>query len=584
MKKQAIRFAFHLILGIFSFICTIPVCAQSSANNAESYYEAGVDFANKEMFAEAVKMYTESAQLGYMAAQYELGCYYYNGWGVEKNLQKAVEWWTKAATNTNDEKIEKFFDDNITMEINISSNAQALAKYYLSNAYAIGEGVTQNEYTAAEWLKSAALDGYSDAQFYLGNRYYNGAGVAKNIFAAFHWWEKAAEQGHTDAKWNLGSYYYNGWGGFVDLSKAGDLYCEAAQADYPSKDEAKKAAQKYLDEFMEYETDFGTLLKAAELGNAEAQDKYAGYMSILDEDIRTAILWWTQAAKQGNAEAKADLLKFLQKQIDANNATAQLILGQYYSMNGDIDRGLELIYKAANNGSAEALFTVAIILYNSSYRTTLMEHIIEYYTKAAEQGYAAAQFNLWVLYSEGKDVALDMTKAIHWLTKVAEQGDAAAQNNLAIKYMDGESVPQNYSKAIEYFTLSAEQGETAAQYNLSVCYTKPGASQDYEKAAYWCRKAAEGGDKASQYNLGVKYEIGRGVTQDYDKAAYWYNKAAQQGQADAMFKLGQYYELGRCVTKNLKKAEHYYSKAADLGSEAAVYALAFLKILNSYEE
>ena len=51
-----------------------------------------------------------------------------------------------------------------------------------------------------------------------------------------------------------------------------------------------------------------------------------------------------------------------------------------------------------------------------------------------------------------------------------------------------------------------------------------------------------------------------------------------------MFKLGQYYELGRCVTKNLKKAEHYYSKAADLGSEAAAYALAFLKILNSYEE
>ena len=430
MKKQAIRFAFHLILGVFSFTCTIPVCAQSSANNAESYYEAGVDFANKEMFAEAVKMYTESAQLGYMAAQYELGCYYYNGWGVEKDLQKAVEWWTKAATNTNDEKIEKFFDDNITMEINISSNAQALAKYYLSNAYAYGEGVTQNEHTAVEWLKSAALDGYSDAQFYLGNRYYNGAGVSKNIFAAFHWWEKAAEQGHTDAKWNLGSYYYNGWGGFVDLSKAGDLYCEAAQADYPSKDEAKKEAQKYFDEFMEYETDFGILHKAAELGNAEAQDIYAGYMSILDEDIRTAILWWTQAAKQGNAEAKADLLEFLQKQIDANNATAQLILGKYYSKNGDLDRGAKLIYMAANNGSAEAQFTIATSLYNSSYRTTLMEHIIEYYTKAAEQGFPRAQHNLGVCYEYGKGVNINKAKAVEWYQKAANQGYENAKTAL----------------------------------------------------------------------------------------------------------------------------------------------------------
>lgn len=45
----------------------------------------------------AVEWYTKAAEQGHAAAQYNLGNCYYDGEGVEKDLQKAIEWYTKAA-------------------------------------------------------------------------------------------------------------------------------------------------------------------------------------------------------------------------------------------------------------------------------------------------------------------------------------------------------------------------------------------------------------------------------------------------------------------------------------------------------
>ena len=579
MKKHSSPFVYALIVLIQLFTCAAPVWAQK-ASDAESYYEEGVKLAGKGQHAQAVNLYMKSAQMGYLSAQFELGNCYYNGKGVAKNHAKAVEWWTKAATNTSEERFESMYDDEgVQMEFTLKNNSPALAKYNLAYCYHAGDGVAKNRQTAVKWYREAALDGDSDAQFTLANHYYNGEVVKKNIFAAFHWWEKAAEQGHVDAKNNLALCYQNGSGVVMDLIKAGDLFCEAAQAAYASKEEALKVAQQKFDEFMELESNLSILNEAALLGHVRAQNAYASYMScIYEDDIKEAILWWTQAAKQGHAEAKTSLQKFLQKHADANNPLAQYILGYYYSFGEvfpkNVDKGAVLMRTAAENGLAEAQAMVAYALDVSTNSTKA----ISYYTMAANQGYAIAQYNLGTIYHEGRSgVAQNYAKAIYWYTKAAEQGHLEAQNNLGVIYKNGEGVPKNLSQAVKYFTLAAELGETFAQTNLGFCYGEAGPNQNYTKSAYWFRKAAEKGQKEAQYKLGRCYEKGLGVAKDTNKAVYWYHKSALQGLAEAQFSMGVCYHLGYGVKVDLNKAEQYYSKASAQGYSKATSALTLLR-------
>src|SRR6185312_2400024 len=59
------------------------------------FYEYGIE--TETDFGQAVQWYQQSAKTGYATAQYSLGVCYKNGTGVEKNIQKAVELYQKAA-------------------------------------------------------------------------------------------------------------------------------------------------------------------------------------------------------------------------------------------------------------------------------------------------------------------------------------------------------------------------------------------------------------------------------------------------------------------------------------------------------
>lgn len=60
------------------------------------YYEQGWGVGRD--YAEAARWYGRSAAQGYAAAQNRLGDYYYNGCGVPQDYGKAVEWYGRAAT------------------------------------------------------------------------------------------------------------------------------------------------------------------------------------------------------------------------------------------------------------------------------------------------------------------------------------------------------------------------------------------------------------------------------------------------------------------------------------------------------
>jgi TPR repeat protein len=154
---------------------------------------------------------------GHAKAQFYLGLYYEEGYGVPQDYIEAVKWYRKAA-----------------------EQGDADAQCNLGYCYKNGRGVPPNYAEAAKWYRKAAEQGNAQAQYNLGGSYYNGQGVPKDYTEAVKWYLKAAEQGIAQAQFNLGVCYYNGYGVTQNKAEAVKWYRKAAQQGYGLAQEALK--------------------------------------------------------------------------------------------------------------------------------------------------------------------------------------------------------------------------------------------------------------------------------------------------------------------------------------------------------
>ncbi|AIA31737.1 tetratricopeptide repeat protein [Leptospirillum ferriphilum] len=95
-----------------SEICPI----KSGSKNAVQYFQAGMELLNshgpkKNDQRKAFFCFRESALLGYSWGEVWLGILYYKGMGVEKNRNKALRWWKKAAEQGNPWAQDRFNED-----------------------------------------------------------------------------------------------------------------------------------------------------------------------------------------------------------------------------------------------------------------------------------------------------------------------------------------------------------------------------------------------------------------------------------------------------------------------------------------
>ena len=58
--------------------------------------KTAIEHFENDRYEEALPLFEELAREGNAEAMYYLGMMYYEGWGVDKDLDKAVEWWKKA--------------------------------------------------------------------------------------------------------------------------------------------------------------------------------------------------------------------------------------------------------------------------------------------------------------------------------------------------------------------------------------------------------------------------------------------------------------------------------------------------------
>lgn len=153
-------------------------------------------------------------------ARYYLGRLYEEGQGVEKNEEKALNFYRAAAEKENDKAALK-----------------------LGNAYYSGSSVDKNYQEAFKWYSIAAEKGSYPAQYNVGLMYEEASGVKKDYVKAFQFYKKSAEQGYAPAQIALGRMFLNGIGTPQDYSQS--LFWYKLGADQGDFDAQMKLANLY---------------------------------------------------------------------------------------------------------------------------------------------------------------------------------------------------------------------------------------------------------------------------------------------------------------------------------------------------
>ena len=174
--------------------------------------------------------------------QNNLGLCYDHGWGVAKDFDAAVVWYTKAAEQgcaAGQNNLGLCYSDGVGMTQDFGEAAVwyaeaaeqglAEAQFHLGICYDAGKGVAQDQRKAMECYTKAAEQGLAHGQCSLGGCYMLGEGVAQDFCKAVVWYTKAAEQGHAEAQYNLGTCYEDGKGVARDLGKAVEWHTKAAE-------------------------------------------------------------------------------------------------------------------------------------------------------------------------------------------------------------------------------------------------------------------------------------------------------------------------------------------------------------------
>ena len=148
-------------------------------------YEMG-HYTDKDI-KKAIYWYTKSANQGFAEAQYYLGCLNLAGFGMEKNIPLALQWFTKAAEQDH-----------------------PVAQFTLGALYHDGNDVKQNYQKSLFWYQQAAEQGYGKAQENLAYMAAGGEGMEVNIPMAIKWYREAAQQGLAESQYNLAIYHIRG--------------------------------------------------------------------------------------------------------------------------------------------------------------------------------------------------------------------------------------------------------------------------------------------------------------------------------------------------------------------------------------
>ena len=341
--------------------------------------------------------YLQKAEAGNHVMQYQVGCAYISGTGVESDVQRGLDFVLKSA-----------------------EGEYKQAQYIIGLAYLKGEYVEQNPEKGFSWLYKAAVQNEPLAQAMVGACYIDGTGVEKNEAEGFKWFEKSANGGNTWAQTVIGEYYNRADLG-NDPSKAFFYYMKAAQqGDAEAQNEVGvmyargKGVEKNNEKAIEW------YQKAAEQGYAISQynlaDRYL-YGNGVEKNPQKAFELYLKAAEGGYASAQNDVAWMLYTGEDVPQ---------------DLPKAFEWAQKAVEQGNPYGYGTLAEMYYKGKGVKQDKAKAFELYSKGAELNDVESMRMLAIMYKKGEGTKKDEKQAAYWQKEYekaqSEEMDGAAIN------------------------------------------------------------------------------------------------------------------------------------------------------------
>ena len=504
----------------------------------------------------AIGFLKKAVDLGNPMSARELGCIYARGKGVDQDFRLAHYWYWKAI---------KMGDPNTFSTI--------------AGDYERGRGFDQDYEKAAKWYEKGVELGDVLAINNLGYAYLQGIGVEKDYDKAFEMFTKGTELGSSDAMDNLARCYLDGLGVEKDQPKAVELYQKSIDLDNPhAMNDMAYNYEEGIGVERDLEKAVDLYIRAMELGNTAAmqnivytfsngagtEQDYTKAREIAEKAVDTGNYYaadflaslydkgWgvEKDAQKANdyrtqsAEMKSKLVEQQntetsnEESVDTNKPTGIEFLDAVSIMFSKPDEALAVFEKEADAGDEEAEFLVAYMYYAGlpNYDGERAKSIFEKLKN--NNPYAKLCLERTAYYS-GKD---ENDK------KAAKEGMDQAFSE--IDKLMADIVPyQNVTKYLMGYYI----------YNTNENY-----DEGLYKEAFECFEESSI-NPASLQMLGMMYYNGDGVKRDMTKSIEYLEKAANMGEAGAADFLGRIYDEGMGVPADPQKADEWFKKAEDLG-------------------
>jgi TPR repeat protein len=495
----------------------ISKAAERNHPDAKSLLVAPIKETLKNMdYPKVLKMFETVTLKKIASLEYNIGCFYENGFGnhesqitVEENFLKAMEWYHLAAKKNNPKAIHK------------------LGVLYQT------EKLGQNYSVAARYYKMGVELAHLDSFYELAQLYLVGMGVTKDVEMAFNLFCEAANLGHPDARSVLSLLY---------------------------------KTKTTIDNSFENDSIKGMMEKVGSNGNTIVQYRLGCYYKYIG-DIRLTIKWY-DLATQGRLTDACYRLGRIYETEDYQNIPKAIELYETASDNYHD----EAIYRSArlyhysigvsqNYSKAFQLYTKAADLGNWSGTAVLdikqvfKRNRINTLSDTETSNTTAVGNKLLNPTSEELNELLLMHEDI------AEHGDANQQYNVGYVYENGLETP-DYEKAFRWYSIAVSSSHKDAIYRLGLLYLNgDGLPQNLTLATEIFKKSMDLGSADACYQLGLMHYPGKATDIDYSKAEQYYIVAANMGHCGAQLELGQLYEDGYIEGKGFLHALKWYTNA-----------------------
>ena len=463
-----------------------------------------------------------------------------------------------------------------------ADSAQAL--FSMAMCYSYGKYLKQNDEQAFKLLgQSVVEDATNENVKMLADMYKEGKGVEQNYEKAAELYQWATDRGDYIAAFELSKLYKEGKGVEQNDEKAGmlkqhsdDLYVWQKYGIVPQS-------------ALEAEAKNGNPSAMVQLGNRYNE----GDGVKLDQ--QKAVEWWKKADEKGHTDATYNLgvyyqgqedlpnaVKYLEKAISQGSIAACHILGSCYlrhdDVEGNVQKGMDLLETAAQKGYAESQLDLARIYNSGTFGTRDIDKCRYWLEKSVEANYPMAHYAM--AYDLAHDDGLypkDTDKALVHFRRAIELGchDADADYINLRWYGNGAEVDRE--EVISVYKQLAEKRDAVAWYNLYYFYHDDVYEhRDNNIAADYLQRSADAGYVVALYEMGVQHMEDGIFPTDHKKAFQYFTQAAEMGHIEAHTYLGCCYLSGTGTDKDVHKAVEMLTPAAEAGSRHAIHFLAGL--------